>query len=140
MAFKLGDKVIYTFEGCDVVCEIYGYSSMPYNPIPYEYYIQCKTKNIPYKSIDSKFLRPIEYPSISSATHEGMISISGQTSCPISHEEFVNSQEVVQLQNNYIFDKGHLETFWTIKGLPINPVTNLEILYQKDIKRFTVKA
>jgi hypothetical protein len=139
MAYKLGSKVICRLGLKEEVGEVFGYSSMPYNPIPYEYFIRFQeSSKRPYITIHASLVRLQDIPTIHSAIHKGKLHITDQTICPISHEEFIDGQEVVQLMNKYIFDSEQLGIFWTIKGNSINPITNLEIVRQSDIIRFTV--
>ena len=138
--FKLGTKVICKIGDIEYSGEINGYSCMPYNEIPYEYFIHFPEGSvIGYKGIPSENVRLLEYPSISSASYKGELLLPEKLACPISHVEFVDGQEVIQLLTKFLFDKEELEKFWRFKGVPINPLTNLQVIHQSDILRFKVR-
>lgn len=139
MTFKLGTKVVCTFEWGKEIGEVYGYSCMPYNPIPYKYYVKFKEGLINLNPIDVSDICLPEYPTITSSIHKGDLLLREKLACPITYVEFVDGEEVVQLLGKHIFSIEGLEKFWKIKGLPINPITNVEVTMQDEIVRFTVK-
>jgi len=137
--FKLGTKVLCKFEWGDEAGEVYGYSCMPYTPTPYQYYIKFREDLVHLNPIDVFNIRLPEYPTIALSEYKGELLLTEEVDCPITHMPFINGQEVVQLLGKGIFSIEGLEKFWKIKGHPINPLTNLEVIHQSDILRFTIQ-
>ena len=76
-SFKLGTKVICKIGDVEYSGEINGYSCMPYNEIPYEYFIRFPEGSVlGYKGIPSENVRLLEYPSISSASYKGEVLLT----------------------------------------------------------------
>jgi hypothetical protein len=122
--FKLGSKVICWGKE---VGEVYGYSCMPYTPVPYQYYIKFREGLVHLNPIDVADIAVLEYPTITSSEHKGELLLTEELLCPITHMPFINGQEIVQVHGTHLYSKEGLEKFWTIKGIPINPLTNLEV-------------
>jgi len=137
--FKLGTKVLCKFEWGDEPGEVYGYSCMPFNDVPYQYYVKFKEGLLGLNPIDVCNIRLPEYPTITSSEHKGELILTEELLCPITHMPFTNGQEVVQLHGKHLYSIEGLEKFWILKGLPINPLTNLQVIYQTDILRFIVR-
>ena len=164
MEFPINSYVVYKFQQFpEEVGIIKGYFSLPYQTNPDIYYVSFPLNppfrtTIDYQQIHRMYLRKrwegdteLEYqsqytcPTIQATTHHGILQLPENSVCGIMHFPFKDGQEIIQLldNNNFIFDKDTLTTFWNYRRIhnfpPVNPLTNLVISNQSQIKQYTVK-
>jgi hypothetical protein len=131
--FLIGTKVIYRADGApDRIGTVCGRRHQPYQEIADEFYVSFPEKPV-LKMIHKSFLLGIEQFNLKNLKTTDTIEVTEGRVCPISHEPFVDGQEIVELEGNpnFIFDRSQLQAFWSLKKYEnqpmVNPLTNLPV-------------
>jgi len=97
-------------------------------------------------SADAKKPRT-KYPMIDKAIHKGILYVKKGSVCSFSHLDLQNGEEVIILNDsNHIYSREWIESYWNYideitdgKCPPRNPITNVKVVCQDTVERFTVR-